>query len=91
MEIATAKEAASKALEYTAELIPDAKYAALEGISLDETTNSWRVIIGFVRQSDVPFSAVAALGAAEKRVYKIMVLSARDLALIKMEPYALGD
>ena len=91
MDIISARDAGKAAVDILTDLIPDAKYAALEGIESDDSTNSWRIIVGYVLGSDIPQSALAALGNVQgRRTYKMLVLDKITLELRKMEPYHVG-
>lgn len=89
MDIANAKEAAQKALEYTRDLVPGAKYAALEGIDFDDHDNTWNVIVGYLLEDDIPFSALAAatVPLMEKRTYKKLIIDSSTLEFKGMRPY----
>lgn len=91
MDTASAREAGKAAVEILTELIPEAKYAALEGIEFNEVPNNWNVIVGYILESDIPQTALAALSNGQgKRTYKLLVLDANTLQLKKMEPYHVG-
>ncbi len=89
MNILSAKEAAKTAVEMLIELIPDAKYASLEGIELSNDERYWNVIVGYVRSEDIPATTgLATLASTRKtRTYKLIVLDKKTLELIKLEPY----
>ena len=89
MEISNAKRAAEAALAYTKELVPDAKYAALEGIEFNEFKHTWNVVVGYMQEDGMPFSALAAAAVPlmEKRTYKKLALDATTLELKTMMPY----
>ena len=88
MIISDAKRVAEKALRDFTELIPDAKYVALEGIEKAEEKNAWNVIIGYVLFEDIPQTALAGIANQNRsRRYKLLVLEDMTLNLIKMVPY----
>ena len=88
MNIASARDAGKKAVEILTELIPEAKYAALEGIESDDATNSWNVIVGYMLSSDIPQTTLDVLRSNQnRRTYKVLVLDKSTLELNKMEPY----
>ena len=89
MDISSAQAAAKRAVEILVELIPEAKYAALEGIELSEVGTSWRVVVGYVLGSDLPTTALAGLSASPRslRTYKTLTLDGASLELKRMEPY----
>ena len=89
MDVSSAQAAAKKAVEILVELIPEAKYAALEGIELGEDGTSWRVVVGYVLGSDLPTTALAGLTSSPKslRTYKTLILDGATLELKRMEPY----
>lgn len=89
MDISSAQAAAKRAVEILVELIPEARYAALEGIELSEDGASWRVVVGYVLGSDLPTTALAGLSASPRslRTYKTLTLDGATLELKKMEPY----
>lgn len=91
MDIRSAREAGRAAVEIVTELIPEAKYAALEGIEVNDETNSWDVVVGYVLSSEIPQAALAALSSNQgRRTYKLIVLDKTTLELQKMEPYHVG-
>lgn len=91
MDIASARDAGKAAVEVLAELIPEAKHAALEGIEFDGSTRTWKVIVGYMLDSDIPQTALATLGSMrDRRTYKMLVLDEATLELQKMEPYSIG-
>ena len=89
MDVSSAQAAAKRAVEILVELIPEAKYAALEGIELSEDGTSWRVVVGYVLGSDLPTTALAGLSASQRslRSYKPLTLDGASLELKKMAPY----
>ena len=78
MDVSSAQAAAKRAVEILVELIPEARYAALEGIELSEDETSWRVVVGYVLGSTSPKSL---------RTYKTLILDRATLELKRMEPY----
>ena len=66
MDVSSARAAAKKAVEILVELIPEARYAALEGIELSEDETYWRVVVGYVLGSDLPATALAGLTTSPK-------------------------
>ena len=91
MDIASARDAGKAAVEVLAELIPEAKHVALEGIEFDGSIRTWKVIVGYMLDSDIPQAALAALGSMrDRRTYKMLVLDEATLELQKMEPYFIG-
>ena len=91
MDVRTAREAGKAAVEIITELIPEAKYAALEGIESNDEINSWDVVVGYVLSSDIPQTALATLSSNQgRRTYKLIVLDKTTLELQKMEPYHVG-
>lgn len=89
MDVSSAQAAAKRAVEILVELIPDAKYTALEGIELSEDGISWRVVVGYVLGSDLPTTVLAGLTASPKslRTYKTLILDRTTLEFKRMEPY----
>ena len=89
MEVSSAQAAAKKAVEILVELIPEARYAALEGIELSEDETYWRVVVGYVLGSDLPATALAGLTTSPKslRTYKTLILDRTTLEFKRMEPY----
>lgn len=89
MDVSSAQAAAKKAVEILVELIPEARYAALEGIELSEDEASWHVVVGYVLGSDLPTTALAGLAASPRslRTYKTLILDGATLELKRMEPY----
>lgn len=89
MDVTSAQAAAKRAVEILVELIPEAKYAALEGIDLSEDETSWRVVVGYVLGSDLPATALAGLTTSPKslRTYKTLILDRTTLEFKRMEPY----
>ena len=89
MDVSSARAAAKRAVEILVELIPEAKYAALEGIELSEGETSWRVVVGYVLGSDLPATALAGLATSPKslRTYKALILDRTTLEFKRMEPY----
>lgn len=88
MDIPSAKEAAKKAVETVIELIPEARYVALEGIELSDDETCWEVVVGYVREGDAPVTALSTLGGGRAhRTYKTLVLRRDTLEFVKMEPY----
>lgn len=89
MDVSSAQAAAKKAVEILVELIPEAKYAALEGIDLSEDETNWRVVVGYVLGSDLPATALAGLTTSPKslRTYKTLILDRTTLEFKRMEPY----
>lgn len=89
MDVSSAQAAAKRAVEILVELIPEARYAALEGIELNEDETSWRVVVGYVLGSDLPATALAGLTTSPKslRTYKTLILDRATLELKRMEPY----
>ena len=89
MDVSSAQAAAKRAVEILVELIPEAKYAALEGIELSGDETSWRVVVGYVLGSDLPATALAGLTTSPKslRTYKTLILDRATLELKRMEPY----
>ncbi len=89
MDVSSARAAAKRAVEILVELIPEAKYAALEGIDLSEDETSWRVVVGYVLGSDLPATALAGLTTSPKslRTYKTLILDRTTLEFKRMEPY----
>ena len=88
MDVSSARAAAKKAVEILVELIPEARYAALEGI-LSEDETCWRVVVGYVLGSDLPATALAGLTTSPKslRTYKTLILDRTTLEFKRMEPY----
>lgn len=92
MDIPSAKNAAKKAVETVIELIPEARYVALEGIELSDNESYWEVVVGYVREGDSPVTALSALGGTgARRTFKTLVLKRDTLELVKMEPYRGSD
>lgn len=92
MDIPSAKEAAKKAVELLVELIPEARYAALEGIELSDDGKLWKVLVGYVRNGDVPVTALSAITNPQlPRTYKVIELDRATLELVRMEPYRDSD
>ena len=89
MDVSSARAAAKKAVEILVELIPEARYAALEGIELSEDETCWRVVVGYVLGSDLPATALAGLTTSPKslRTYKTLILDRTTLEFKRMEPY----
>lgn len=89
MDVSSAQAAAKRAVEILVELIPEAKYAALEGIELSEDETCWRVVVGYVLGSDLPTTALAGRTTSPKslRTYKTLILDGATLELKRMEPY----
>ncbi|OUO47819.1 hypothetical protein B5F79_03110 [Olsenella sp. An285] len=89
MDVSSAQAAAKKAVEILVELIPEAKYAALEGIELSEDETSWHVVVGYVLGSDLPATALAGLTTSPKslRTYMTLILDRATLEFKRMEPY----
>lgn len=89
MDVSSAQAAAKRAVEILVELIPEAKYAALEGIDLSEDETNWRVVVGYVLGSDLPATALAGLTTSPKslRTYKTLILDRATLEFKRMEPY----
>ena len=92
MDVSSAQAAAKRAVravEILVELIPEAKYAALEGIELSEDGTSWCVVVGYVLGSDLPTTALAGLTTSPKslRTYKTLILDRATLEFKRMEPY----
>lgn len=89
MDVSSAQAAAKRAVEILVELIPEAKYAALEGIELSEDGTTWRIVVGYVLGSDLPTTALAGLATSPRslRTYKTLVLDSTTLELKRMEPY----
>ena len=89
MDVSSAQVAAKRAVEILVELIPEARYAALEGIELSEDGASWRVVVGYVLGSDLPTTALAGLATSPRslRTYKTLILDGATLELKRMEPY----
>ena len=89
MDVSSAQAAAKRAVEILVELIPEAKYAALEGIDLSEDETSWRIVVGYVLGSDLPATALAGLTTSPKslRTYKTLILDRTTLEFKRMEPY----
>ena len=89
MDVSSARAAAKKAVEILVELIPEARYAALEGIELSEDETYWRVVVGYVLGSDLPATALAGLTTSPKslRTYKTLILDRTTLEFKRMEPY----
>lgn len=89
MDVSSAQAAAKRAVEILVELIPEAKYAALEGIDLSEDETNWRVVVGYVLGSDLPATALAGLTTSPKslRTYKTLILDRITLEFKRMEPY----
>lgn len=89
MDVTSAQAAAKKAVEILVELIPEARYTALEGIELSEDETCWCVVVGYVLGSDLPTTALAGLTTSPKslRTYKTLILDRATLELKRMEPY----
>ena len=89
MDVSSARAAAKKAVEILVDLIPEARYAALEGIELSEDETCWRVVVGYVLGSDLPATALAGLTTSPKslRTYKTLILDRTTLEFKRMEPY----
>ena len=89
MDVSSARAAAKRTVEILVELIPEARYAALEGIELSEDETCWRVVVGYVLGSDLPTTALAGLTTSPKslRMYKTLILDEATLELKRMEPY----
>ena len=89
MDVSSARAAAKRTVEILVELIPEARYAALEGIELSEDETSWRVVVGYVLGSDLPATALAGLTTSPKslRTYKTLILDRTTLEFKRMEPY----
>lgn len=87
MDVSNAKDIAEKALEYLQNLVPKAKYAALEGIEFDEAQNEWEVIVGYSQEWDIPFNATLAGVGSNKRTYKKMYIDPNTWNLKSMMPY----
>ena len=89
MDVSSARAAAKKAVEILVDLIPEARYAALEGIELSEDETCWRVVVGYVFGSDLPATALAGLTTSPKslRTYKTLILDRTTLEFKRMEPY----
>ena len=89
MDVSSAQAAAKRAVEILVELIPEARYAALEGIELSEDETGWRVVVGYVLGSDLPATALAGLTTSPKslRTYKTLILDRTTLEFKRMEPY----
>lgn len=89
MDVSSARAAAKKAVKILVELIPEARYAALEGIELSEDETYWRVVVGYVLGSDLPATALAGLTTSPKslRTYKTLILDRTTLEFKRMEPY----
>ncbi len=91
MDVFSARDAGKAAVSIVSELIPEAKYVALEGIESSDSDDCWNVIVGYVLSSDIPQTALAALGGSQnRRTFKLIVLDKRTLELKKMEPYHVG-
>ena len=89
MDVSSAQAAAKRAVEILVELIPEARYTALEGIELSEDETCWRVVVGYVLGSDLPATALAGLTTSPKslRTYKTLILDRTTLEFKRMEPY----
>ena len=89
IDVTSAQAAAKRAVEILVELIPEARYTALEGIELSEDGASWRVVVGYVLGSDLPTTALTGLTTSPKslRTYKTLILDGVTLELKRMEPY----
>ena len=89
MDVTSAQAAAKRAVEILVELIPEARYTALEGIELSEDGASWRVVVGYVLGSDLTTTARTGLTTSPKslRTYKTLILDGVTLELKRMEPY----
>ena len=89
MDVSSAQAAAKRAVEILVELIPEARYTALEGIELSEDETCWRVVVGYVLGSDLPTTALAGLTTSPKslRTYKTLILDRTTLEFKRMEPY----
>ncbi len=89
MDVTSAQAAAKRAVEILVELIPEARYTALEGIELSEDGASWRVVVGYVLGSDLPTTALTGLTTSPKslRTYKTLIPDGVTLELKRMEPY----
>ena len=89
MDVSSARAAAKRAVEILVDLIPEARYAAPEGIEQTEDGRSWRVVVGYVLGNDLPTTALAGLATNPKslRTYKTLVLDGATLELKRMEPY----
>ena len=91
------KQAVRKAVEYVTDIYADAniEHVDVEEIAFDETTDAWKITIGFFRRWDQPTEASEVLARVESRqwknrTFKVVQINDSDSRVVSMTHRELG-